>query len=366
MALRVAIIGAGPAGCAAAITLARGGHEVRLIEREVFPRQKVCGECISPAATGLLRELLHDGAGAPGDLPTTSAYTLEVGDAAHTWQTPHETMACSRAALDSHLLLAARGLGARVQSPATVQRVEYGDASARVVLADGSIIAADCVVHADGSGRHDPAGATPMRPGVVGCKCRLAMTRPPRAIHMRSAPGAYIGLVTTEEGLTTCALTVRSDVVARAKRDLDGLLKGLWPGFDPAWRATLGTEGAWRTCGIASAGYISPGHPRSLRVGNAAAAVEPVGGEGIGLALWSGVEVGRRLCEVRNASSTELAGAERRLARAYRARLRWRRPACRIAAEVLMRPMLVRTLWPVLRRPALALHPWWRLSGKPA
>ncbi|MGD1277536.1 MAG: FAD-dependent oxidoreductase [Tepidisphaeraceae bacterium] len=47
----VAIIGAGPAGCAAAIALRRLGRAVLLIEQQRFPRDKVCGAAaVSPAA----------------------------------------------------------------------------------------------------------------------------------------------------------------------------------------------------------------------------------------------------------------------------------------------------------------------------
>src|SRR5882724_12300454 len=43
----VTIIGAGPAGSAAALMLARRGWSVTLIEQHRFPRDKVCGECLS-------------------------------------------------------------------------------------------------------------------------------------------------------------------------------------------------------------------------------------------------------------------------------------------------------------------------------
>jgi menaquinone-9 beta-reductase len=52
------IIGGGPAGSSAAITAARLGAQVLLLERGRFPRQKVCGEFISAESLDLLRGLL--------------------------------------------------------------------------------------------------------------------------------------------------------------------------------------------------------------------------------------------------------------------------------------------------------------------
>lgn len=52
----VAIVGAGPAGAALAILLARANHSVQLIERSEFDRPRV-GESLSPSVTPLLREL---------------------------------------------------------------------------------------------------------------------------------------------------------------------------------------------------------------------------------------------------------------------------------------------------------------------
>ncbi len=53
----VIVIGGGPAGCASAIFLAETGKRVVLFDRACFPRDKVCGEFISPAADALLSEL---------------------------------------------------------------------------------------------------------------------------------------------------------------------------------------------------------------------------------------------------------------------------------------------------------------------
>ena len=44
---RIAVVGAGPSGCSAGYHLARSGHEVVLIDRALFPRDKTCGDAVS-------------------------------------------------------------------------------------------------------------------------------------------------------------------------------------------------------------------------------------------------------------------------------------------------------------------------------
>jgi len=53
----VLIVGAGPAGSAAAITLARAGFDVVLVDQHSFPRDKVCGDGLIPDAHNALRKL---------------------------------------------------------------------------------------------------------------------------------------------------------------------------------------------------------------------------------------------------------------------------------------------------------------------
>jgi menaquinone-9 beta-reductase len=53
----VVVIGAGPAGAAAALTLARGGQAVVLVDAHAFPRDKVCGDGLIPDAHQALRKL---------------------------------------------------------------------------------------------------------------------------------------------------------------------------------------------------------------------------------------------------------------------------------------------------------------------
>jgi geranylgeranyl reductase family protein len=53
----VIIVGAGPAGCSAAICLARRGYEVLLMDKARFPRDKTCGDGLSPPALEVLDRL---------------------------------------------------------------------------------------------------------------------------------------------------------------------------------------------------------------------------------------------------------------------------------------------------------------------
>ena len=53
----VAIVGAGPAGAAAAITLARAGRDVVLVDKATFPRDKSCGDGLTTGALRLLEGL---------------------------------------------------------------------------------------------------------------------------------------------------------------------------------------------------------------------------------------------------------------------------------------------------------------------
>src|SRR5688500_391434 len=50
----VLVIGAGPAGAAAAWALARAGRHVALVDRETFPRDKTCGDGLIPDSLGAL------------------------------------------------------------------------------------------------------------------------------------------------------------------------------------------------------------------------------------------------------------------------------------------------------------------------
>ena len=111
----VVVVGGGPAGASASVHLARAGARVLLAERERFPREKLCGEFISPecfahfARLGVAGEM----AGAGGVHLRETKFFAESGRAV---SVPSEWFAggaggalgLSRAEMDSRLLERAR------------------------------------------------------------------------------------------------------------------------------------------------------------------------------------------------------------------------------------------------------------------
>ena len=53
----ILVIGAGPGGSAAAWSLAKLGHDVLLIDADEFPRDKTCGDGLTPMAVGTLDQM---------------------------------------------------------------------------------------------------------------------------------------------------------------------------------------------------------------------------------------------------------------------------------------------------------------------
>lgn len=110
----IQILGAGPAGSSAAITALQCGAPVRLIEKATFPRHKVCGEFLSPEATGILDALgVWQEFHALGPA-TIRRMNLVIGTCRKTGPLPDPAWGCSRFALDYLLYQKAKSLGAEV------------------------------------------------------------------------------------------------------------------------------------------------------------------------------------------------------------------------------------------------------------
>jgi menaquinone-9 beta-reductase len=160
----VLVVGAGPAGSAAACLLARAGHRVVVADRASFPRDKVCSEYMSPEAVRILDRLgVVQGLEAAGAVPLAgTAVTAARGARLHgrfalAGHRPFRAtgLSVSRRILDHRLVEAARDAGAVLLERTAVESLlpdAEGIAGAVVRTAGGvrATIAARLTVGADG------------------------------------------------------------------------------------------------------------------------------------------------------------------------------------------------------------------------
>jgi flavin-dependent dehydrogenase len=154
----VIVVGAGPAGSATAIALARAGADVLVLDRAAFPRTKPCGDCLSPGAEAVLRRLgaidairdLGPGLLAGWSLRSPGGRGLSLA-----FPGGALGLAIDRAALDGVLLDRARAAGARVLTgTSVVDLIRRGDRVVGVRVRERGgrqrALHARCVVGADG------------------------------------------------------------------------------------------------------------------------------------------------------------------------------------------------------------------------
>ncbi|MBT8396801.1 MAG: FAD-binding protein [Gemmatimonadetes bacterium] len=288
------VVGAGPAGSMTAHELARAGKRVLLLDRQQFPRWKVCGGTLSPGAQGLLAQ--SDLGGLLDSLGAGPLHTLRLGGWSITADLPlNGSRAVSRSALDAALIEAAVRRGAHFSAGV---RVDLGELSGgvRTVELLGSEgpreVAARVVVAADGLASKLLAQAglparepTAARRRVVGLGAVFpASSAPfePGVIHMAVGREGYAGVVQVEDGSINVAAALDHEALRQAESPSalvqDLLAQGGWPSLPTTpslgWR---GTPGLTRR-------PERPGAERLLAVGDAAGYLEPFTGEGV---FWS-------------------------------------------------------------------------------
>lgn len=367
------IIGAGPAGCVAAILLARGRWDVCLVEQHRFPRDKVCGECLSAlgyevierlglsesfhelSPVRLIRSLIHSQRGA----------TTEV-------QLPRPMWGVSRMRMDQWLLETAKRSGVRVIQPARCESLSPRGANsnrsqpptetAGVVirhLETNQIehLSAPWILLADGK-----AALLPRRPAAtsdLGIKAHFQNLAAPRdAIELFGVQNHYGGIAPIEGGLWNVAFSVPRARVQDHRGELDAM-------FDEIQRENKVLKDRFRGAKRHSAWMASPlprfSSARSwpggiIPLGNAAAAIEPVGGEGMGLAMRSAELAAEMLLP----GSPDLCA----LRRSYQRLWQTRSLTCRATARIVSNPALSKWIEPSLRHAEPLGRVMMRMMGK--
>ncbi len=285
------VIGAGPAGSLAAILLVRAGWRVTLLEQHRFPRDKVCGETLS--ALGL--QTLDQASLLPSlrrRMPAVLTHTLlhaPTGESLRL-QLPATLWGLSRAAMDADLLDAARHAGAAVRQPCRCEAVDPRSDGVQVRLRDLTdnrviSITADFAFLADGKSALMPDRPTPT--ADMGLKAHFTQVDGPRnAVELFGLSGHYAGLSPVEDGRWNLAMSIPRGQIA-ATGDFDKLLAGLMRDNITLGRRLAGASrcGNWLAAPLPRFAMRDRWPARLIPLGNAAAAVEPIGGEGMGLAL---------------------------------------------------------------------------------
>ena len=307
------IIGAGPAGSAAAIILARAGWSVAMVEKESFPRRKVCGECIAASNLPLLDDLGIGGAFDAAAGPALRRVALMSGERTIEADLPppmagtrHWGRALGRETLDLLLLEQARAVGVEVLQPWSVQAIEGvpGDWHCRInsVHADESmILRARVAIDAHGSWQALPSARQHHRGASRGSDL-LAFKANFRDADLAGGllpvlafDGGYGGMVVADGGLTTVACCIRRDRLdtcrlaapgSRAGEAVEAYLRaqcrGVREALQPATRV-----GSWLAAGPLQPGIRVDARDGPFRIGNAAGEAHPIIGEGMSMALQS-------------------------------------------------------------------------------
>jgi geranylgeranyl reductase family protein len=144
----VAVVGAGPAGLAAASAAAAAGARTIVLERAEHPRYKTCGGGLigaSRAAAGGLIDV-------PARDEVRSATVTLRGGQEYTRSHPEPLLAMVvREEFDAALLKRAEENGAHVRQRAQVRTIDQSDGRATARLADGTAVTAKVIIGADGS-----------------------------------------------------------------------------------------------------------------------------------------------------------------------------------------------------------------------
>lgn len=315
----IAVVGAGPAGVSLAIRLAKENFRVCLIERERFPRPKLCGEFISPECLRHFRDLnvLDEMLAAGGErIDETVFYSVggkSVGVPSR-WLDRNEAgaLSLSRAEMDFRLMEKARAVGVTVleeHSIINLKTCNNAVTGATMRTKDGGTkeISADLIIDATGRARilskilsrssfasansesSHPKSKTQNR--LVGFKAHLRNVNLTKNVcEIYFFPGGYGGLSRVEGDLANFCFLVRADAVKKHGSAAEQILEQL---VFTNRRAQESLENAeihqdWLAVSIEGFGRRNLNPARGVfAVGDAGAFIDPFTGSGMLMAFES-------------------------------------------------------------------------------
>lgn len=312
MSSDVVVIGAGPAGASAATWAARSGRDVLLVDSAEFPRDKTCGDGLTPRAIHEM-QLLGLGSWLGGHISHHGLRLSGFGaDIEVPWPGPSfpaRSSAVPRMELDDRIRQVAADAGSAMRLGVKAAGVSH-DSSGRVdsvLLADGTRVGCRTLIVADGArstlGRE--LGRKWHQETVYGVAARGYLTTPRSAepwissdLELRSGDGQVLPGYGWIFPLGNGEVNIGVGALATLKRPADVALRPLMKHYTDLKREAWGFEGQPRA--VASAllpmgGAVSGvAGPNWMLIGDAAACVNPLNGEGIDY----GLETGRLAAEL--------------------------------------------------------------------
>lgn len=272
------VVGAGPAGSACAITAARAGAKVLLLEQDRFPRHKVCGEFVSPESLQLLKWLL-DGEHLQAQ-PEISRARIFSGTTQTTLPISPPGRSIPRFDLDAALLKAARQAGVWARENLTVRESRPG-ATFQVRSAEDTFFAR-AVVNASGRWSQLTQPSPPMNNNWIGIKGHFCEASPFPSADLYFFSQGYCGVQPVSANVVNVCAMVR----AKAARSLEEVFSRQ----QELQRRSRDWEPLFTAITTSGLHFRLPQTQRNgmLLAGDAAAFIDPFAGDGISLALQSG------------------------------------------------------------------------------
>ncbi len=300
----VTIIGGGLAGAMAGILLKKKGWKVLILEKSGYPRHKVCGEFLSPAALLLLKqaEVLHllkeDSA---NEIDTVSFFWplqkplfARVAPSASSFPFAY---GISRKTLDHSLLEEAKNKGCVVFQNHEVVGVERLQDNflgfsilAKNPLNTETSYTSRLVI--DAAGKQSRREDSKRRRGArrFGFKAHFRNIPTGRAAELYFFKGGYLGILEVESGLSNVCGKIEEKWLNKTRGNFDLLLKNA-SRQNPNLAAKIKEakrESEWVSCGPLAEGFKHGYNNGVFFAGDAACFVEPFLGQGMTLALASG------------------------------------------------------------------------------